>query len=113
VNRFACGTENRIGRKFCSSCGAALVSACTSCGAANEPPHLFCGECGTKLTSDAGPTCDGSSSRPAPVPERKHVSMLFADLVGFTSLSESRDPEEVPTPWQERLAKVEPDLARA
>ena len=33
--------------------------------------------------------------RPAPVSERKLVSVLFADLVGFTTLSESRDPEEV------------------
>src|SRR6202007_927541 len=32
---------------------------------------------------------------PGSVPERRLVSVLFADLVGFTTLSEHRDPEEV------------------
>jgi len=45
----SCGTENRAGRKFCSSCGSPLAVACPSCGAANEPADRFCGECGTAL----------------------------------------------------------------
>jgi class 3 adenylate cyclase len=83
-----CGTENRSGRKFCAECGRPLTASCPACGAANEPGERFCGDCGAPLTAAAAPG-------PAPVSERRLVSILFADLVGFTTLSESRDPEEV------------------
>jgi len=89
----SCSTENREGRKFCSECGTALASACPSCGAANEPGEKFCGECGTTLTSAATPTT--APQMAAPAAERRLVSVLFADLVGFTTLSESRDSEDV------------------
>jgi class 3 adenylate cyclase/tetratricopeptide (TPR) repeat protein len=57
----------------------------------------FCGECGTALTASARPAPSASSSPAAssPAAERRLVSVLFADLVGFTTLAESRDPEEV------------------
>jgi class 3 adenylate cyclase/tetratricopeptide (TPR) repeat protein len=86
----ACGSANRQGRKFCSDCGAPLARACTSCGAANEPDDNFCGECGEGLV---GAAADPASR--APTAERRLVSVLFADLVGFTALSEERDSEEV------------------
>ena len=86
----SCGTENREGRKFCAECGHALAPACPSCGAANEPGERFCGECGTALTVDAPTPVEA-----APAAERRLVSVLFADLVGFTPLSETRDAEDV------------------
>ena len=86
----SCGAANREGRKFCAECGAPLTAACPACGAGNEPGERFCGECGAPLSADAPP-----ARREAPAAERRLVSVLFADLVGFTTISESRDAEEV------------------
>src|SRR3954452_5277515 len=94
MNCPACGTENRPGRRFCAHCGAALEATCPSCGAANDPGDRFCGECGTALVAGAGRGPEPVRTAPA-VSERRLVSVLFADLVGFTTLSEHRDPEEV------------------
>ena len=85
----SCGTDNPEGAKFCNGCGAQLVRACPSCGTSNAPGAKFCSECGTTLQVRSGP------APPAvPAAERRLVTVLFADLVGFTSLSESRDAEE-------------------
>ena len=56
---------------------------CPSCGAENPEDKRFCGDCGTKL--GATPVRE----------ERKVVTALFCDLVGFTATSESADPEDV------------------
>ncbi|MFL5709304.1 MAG: adenylate/guanylate cyclase domain-containing protein [Chloroflexota bacterium] len=93
-----CGAPNTPGRRFCGECAAPLVVACPNCGAGNEPTVKFCGECATPL---AGVASVGGQRAPdrtpavaAPVAERRLVSILFADLVGFTTLAESRDAED-------------------
>ena len=88
----SCGTENEAGRKFCGECGSPLASACSTCGAQNAAGVKFCGECGTALSAQRQAT-----ARQTPVSatsERRVVSVLFADLVGFTAASESRDAED-------------------
>jgi len=106
-----CGAAAVAGQRFCGNCGNALAATCPSCGTANPPDHRFCGTCGTALGGEpaaAGapglaavatpglPEAGASTIRPSgPVAERRLVSVLFADLVGFTTFSEGRDAEEV------------------
>src|SRR5438876_591934 len=90
-----CGTENPAGQRFCGDCGSPLQASCPTCGAENPPGQRFCGDCGTELVPTAAPATAAQPAREAAVSERRLVTVLFADLVGFTSLSESRDAEEV------------------
>ncbi len=99
----SCGAENTVGRKFCDECGASLASTCPSCGSANRGGARFCGECGTALgggvVSASLPSSATARREPAAaaatVAERRLVTVLFADLVGFTPFAEERDAEEV------------------
>ncbi len=95
----SCGTENPPGSKFCSECGSRLARTCPSCGSPVLLEAKFCNECGSLLSAAAlAPAQEASPSArsaEAPASERRLVSVLFADLVGFTTLSEFRDPEEV------------------
>ncbi len=92
----SCGAALAGGAKFCSECGAPQALACSSCGSPHAPGANFCAECGAALTA-AGAVPRGTASPAggvAPVAERRLVSVLFADLVGFTTASEGRDAED-------------------
>ncbi|MGH7643515.1 MAG: AAA family ATPase [Candidatus Dormibacteria bacterium] len=89
-----CGAENRPGRKFCAQCGSPISASCPGCGAPNEVGSRFCGECGTGLVP-VEPAATAGGGGPEAATERRLVSVIFADLVGFTALSQGRDPEDV------------------
>jgi class 3 adenylate cyclase len=96
-----CGGDNRAGRKFCASCGAPLIVACPKCGAANQPEERFCGECGTGLSEPAAlKGADAPSIAVSGAGERRHLTVLFCDLVGSTEIAAQLDPEE----WREVVA---------
>src|SRR5437588_4124431 len=88
----SCGADNPTGFRFCGSCGTALGGGgCSACGFANPAGQRFCGNCGGPLSGEgAVPTRAAPSAG-----ERKLATVLFADVVGFTSLAESTDPEAV------------------
>jgi class 3 adenylate cyclase/tetratricopeptide (TPR) repeat protein len=101
-----CGTQNRTGSSFCRNCGASLAVGCPACDTPFDPGDKFCANCGTALSAAAAPATAASAghvaafvaqqpaARPTPVAERRLVTVIFADLVGFTTLAEGRDPEE-------------------
>src|SRR4051794_4703631 len=84
-----CGTDNERGRKFCKECAAPLALVCPGCGAGNAPDAKFCGECAERLVAPSA-----VATARAPVAERRVVSVLFVDLVGYTGLSDGGDPED-------------------
>jgi class 3 adenylate cyclase len=109
-----CALENPPGFAFCGQCGTKLAFLCASCGFGNPGGFTFCGRCGSRLRagSDATglqrPTKFASSqsytpkylaekilsSKSALEGERKHVTVLFADMKGSMELLADRDPEE-------------------
>ena len=86
-----CHIENSDDNKFCRECGTALLSVCSECGNQLQAGDNFCGKCGQKVVKEAKEETTQLTSEG----ERKHVTVLFSDLSGYTAMSEKLDPEEV------------------
>lgn len=82
-----CGYENDGRQSFCGSCGSKLTLSCARCGVTNPAGFRFCGGCGAQLQGAAEPQ--------PPREERRVVTVIFVDLVGFTARAERLDPEDV------------------
>ncbi|MEJ0069125.1 MAG: adenylate/guanylate cyclase domain-containing protein [Pseudomonadota bacterium] len=107
----ACSFSNRDGVRYCTSCGTPLFLLCFKCSSPAQAGDHFCGGCGSRLfhmsvgaplpVLTLQPTAAPApkrASEPAPAQfesERKNVTVLFADIAGFTSMSEKLDPEDV------------------
>ena len=68
--------------------------ACPVCATVSPDGFRFCPACGSAL-GEGRPPALAAVTAPVPAGERKSVTALFCDLVGFTSLSEAADPEDV------------------
>jgi hypothetical protein len=113
----ACEIELPDGAKFCNKCGRKLELICPGCGKSVPPDSNFCLECGHNLTSPAatapprnlsfdeklskiqkylpgGLTEKILSQRDRIEGERRHVTIMFVDMKGFTPLTEKLGPEE-------------------
>ena len=112
-----CRHDNRATAKFCDNCGEALPRACARCGTPLRAAAKFCDECGQPVeAAAAGISPAPASPRAAQAPtgytpkhladriltsrsalegERKQVTVVFVDCVGFTALSARLDPEDL------------------
>src|SRR5215468_632391 len=98
----SCGASVAASHRFCGECGYPL-EGCPSCGEPIIPGKKFCHACGHVVSGAApalaaaqpGVTVANAGTAGGPVAERRVCSVLFCDVVGFTPLSESRDPEAV------------------
>jgi class 3 adenylate cyclase/tetratricopeptide (TPR) repeat protein len=79
------------------------VIVCASCGKENPDGFAFCGYCTAPL---------GQQSAPPALEERKIVSVLFCDLVGFTAASEHQDPEDVRARIRPYHARLREEIER-
>jgi hypothetical protein len=118
----ACRFENPAPAKFCGGCGTRLTAVCPGCRTENPPTFRFCSECGSPLGASAPAAQPNASpkdavfraqdakvqsytpahlaekiltSRSALEGERKAVTVLFADVSGFTELAGRLHPEDL------------------
>src|ERR1700730_3131327 len=101
-----CQAQNDHNAKFCEDCGARLEQVCPSCGQPVGTGKRFCRSCGASRIADTSRFTSPQAyapkhlaektltSKSALEGERKHVTVLFADLKGSMELLADRDPEE-------------------
>lgn len=106
----SCDHNNTVGLKYCGKCGTRLSAECAACQQLNPLGQKFCGACGHCLEA-AAPTpaiisytpallnAGVLASRLAGEGERKHVTVLFCDIVDSTALAGRLGPEA----WHEVL----------
>ena len=125
-----CNAEISDDAKFCGSCGNKLEKVCPDCNLSNPAFNRFCEGCGQKFSTDIIRSEATSQSLfqdenlakiqkylPKGIAEkilsqkgriegeRKQVTVMFCDLVGFTSIGERLDPEDL-YPILEKVQKI-------
>jgi class 3 adenylate cyclase/tetratricopeptide (TPR) repeat protein len=111
-----------------------MTTLCSTCGFDNPPGMRFCGQCGTRLSEAPPATVSTSAAGPAFQPEhlgvmmgadllerfrhagleaagqRRNVTVLFADIAGYTPLSEQLDNEDLYNLIQQYIAILVNDV---
>ena len=96
----ACRNDNPPGHKFCSECGTRLTEGAAAAGGAPATTMASLLSASHRFASPAAYTPKHLAekiltSKAALEGERKHVTVMFTDVSGFTAMSERLDPEEV------------------
>lgn len=101
----ACEHQNPPDARYCGACGQALPLRCTGCGAALADGQRFCTACGLPVAAGvaSAPASAGAHGTAdtqvepddADAGERRHATIVFSDLSGYTALNERIDAEEV------------------
>jgi class 3 adenylate cyclase len=95
-----CGIDNPAGSRFCNQCGTPLSKVCPKCAVENAHNAKFCSQCGVSLDPLPNRDTEAESRKHALTGERRHLTVLFCDLVGSSEIAARLDPEE----WREVLA---------
>jgi class 3 adenylate cyclase len=116
-----CQYDNHVGVKFCEECGTKLPSICHNCGSELRSGTKFCGECGVSLTGETKAELSGveiptlekihsesknwipdalaqkylSAEQQITAGENRPITVLFADISGFTPLSATKSSETI------------------
>lgn len=96
-----CNHNNKEGNRYCSNCGAELSVLCPECGFKIDRGNNFCGGCGTRLSREnnqGNKACKDIASADSEAPvfgELRQVTILFADIAGYTRITSEKDPEEI------------------
>ena len=121
MNCPSCHRANLAEANFCLHCGTRLPRVCPQCQSVLPPEARFCMRCGHALAAVSSPLSPPASASTQPVEqqereadqapswaaplagasvheaERRHLTVLFCDLVGSTALAGQLDPED----WRE------------
>jgi class 3 adenylate cyclase/tetratricopeptide (TPR) repeat protein len=104
----SCSTENPPHARFCLECGSPLTLRCAACGGPLSSTAKFCSACGAPAAAEPS----GRAPIVTPREERRVVSILFVDLVGFTERSDRADPEDVRRTLLPFHARAKADIER-
>ena len=112
-----CGFAAPTDFAFCPHCGSKLIARCPACGAPGPPDFAFCPRCGARLSAPAGVDDAGSRATRgdadgAADSDRRPVTVVFADLAGFTTLGERLDPEDVRALQNEMFTEMSSAIRR-
>jgi predicted ATPase/class 3 adenylate cyclase len=104
-----CGSENLTGSRFCIQCGAPFGQTCPKCAVENARDARFCSQCGASLEPILERHAKSQARERGLAGERRHLTVLFCDLVGSTEIAARLDPEE----WRETIAAYHRAAAEA
>jgi len=102
----ACNATLADGVRFCTTCGTPLATRCPRCDAEVSAADRFCGACGAGLAPETAAAAPAAAPRASGEGERRQVTVLFADMEGYTTLAEKLGEEGTYTLMQPVLGRM-------